>query len=247
VRYLNLAFYRFARLEDPMEYRRVFRDYCAGKAFRGTLLISHEGLNGMLSGEEAALREFQAFILEMEPFQGIEFKESWSGGITFPRMLVKIKKEIIPLGLPELDPAVKTGERLKPLELKNWLDEARDFILVDTRNDYEVDYGTFKKAVTFDLKNFRDFPQYLDQLPEEAKAKPVVMFCTGGIRCEKATAVAMERGFTEVYQLDGGILKYFEECGDEHYQGQCFVFDRRIAVDSKLQEILPTSELPAST
>lgn len=241
--YLNLAFYRFARLEDPVAYRQVFREYCAGKPFRGTLLLSLEGLNGMLSGEEKALREFQDFIRGMEPFRDIEFKESWSSGITFPRMLVKVKKEIIPLGLPELDPNQKTGARLAPKELKAWLDENRDFLLVDTRNDYEVDYGTFDNALSFELKNFRDFPRHLSQLPEETKSRPVVMFCTGGIRCEKATAVAMDMGFSDVYQLDGGILKYFEECGGAHYQGNCFVFDRRVAVDTDLSEILPTQEI----
>jgi predicted sulfurtransferase len=238
-----LAFYRFVRLEDPFEYRRLLREYCAGKPFRGTLLLSPEGLNGMLSGEEPTLRAFQAHLASFEPFAGLEYKESRSSAIAFPRMLVKVKKEIIPLGLPHLDPARRTGARLKPLELKTWLDEGRDFVLLDTRNDYEVDYGTFENAVSLRLENFRDFPKHLQQVPAEARDKPVVMFCTGGIRCEKATAVAMEMGFREVYQLDGGILKYFEECGGAHYQGQCFVFDRRIAVDTDLSEILPTQNI----
>jgi predicted sulfurtransferase len=201
----------------------------------------------MLSGEEPALREFQAFILAMEPFKDMEFKESWSSGIAFPRMLVKVKNEIIPLGLPSVDPLQKTGTRLAPQELKAWLDERKDFLLVDTRNDYEVDYGTFENAVSFELKNFRDFPKHLSELPEEARERPVVMFCTGGIRCEKATAVAMDMGFKEVYQLDGGILRYFEECGGSHYEGQCFVFDRRIAVDTDLSEILPVANIGATS
>jgi predicted sulfurtransferase len=239
--YLNLAFYRFARLEDPLHWRQVFREYCAGKAFRGTLLFSQEGLNGMLSGEEPALREFQAFLRGIEvagarPFADVEFKESWSSEITFPRMLVKVKKEIIPLGLPWVDPLAKTGARMTAAELKAWLDEQRDFVLLDTRNDYEVDYGTFGKAKSFGLKNFRDFPEQLKALPEETRDKPLVMFCTGGIRCEKASAVAMEMGFKEVYQLDGGILKYFEDVGGDHYQGNCFVFDQRVAIDPALGE-----------
>jgi UPF0176 protein len=243
MRYLNLAFYRFARLEDPFMYRSLFREYCAGKPFKGTLLFSHEGLNGMMSGEEAALREFQSYLRSLAPFAEIEFKESWSSGIAFPRMLVKVKKEIIPLGMPHIDPTRATGARMAPAELKAWLDEQRDFVLLDTRNDYEVDYGTFDNAVSFGLKNFRDFPEQLRALPEETKDKPLVMFCTGGIRCEKASAVAMEMGFREVYQLEGGILKYFEEVGGDHYQGQCFVFDRRIAVDTDMSEILPTERV----
>jgi UPF0176 protein len=242
MRFLNLAFYRFARLEDPFEYRRIFREYCAGKAFRGTLLFGHEGLNGMLSGEESALREFQSYILGLEPFAGMAFKESWSSAICFPRMLVKVKKEIIPLGRPEIDPPSRTGKRLDPKELKAWLDQNKDIVLLDTRNDYEVDYGTFENATRLDLKNFRDFPRELDKLPAELKSKPLVMFCTGGIRCEKASAVAMDSGFDEVYQLEGGILNYFEECGGAHYEGQCFVFDRRVAVDPQLREVLPVPE-----
>jgi predicted sulfurtransferase len=241
--YLNLAFYRFARLESPLEYRSLLREYCAGKPFKGTLLLSEEGINGMLSGEETALREFQTFIGSMPPFAGMEYKESWSSGVCFPRMLVKIKKEIIPLGLPHIDPAQKTGEYMAPRELKSWLDERKDFVLLDTRNDYEVDYGTFENAVSFGLKNFRDFPEQLKALPEDAKEKPLVMFCTGGIRCEKASVVAMDQGFKEVYQLDGGILNYFKEVGGDHYEGQCFVFDRRIAVDTDLSEILPTDQV----
>lgn len=241
--YLNLAFYCFAHLEDPLEYRRLFREFCAGKPFKGTLLLSLEGINGMLSGDEAALRDFQAFILAMDPFKTIEFKESWSSSVAFPRMLVKIKKEIIPLGLAHIDPAHKTGARIAPRELKSWLDEQKDFLLLDTRNDYEVDYGTFDSAVSFDLKHFRDFPEKLRAIPDEMKEKPLVMFCTGGIRCEKASVVAMDMGFKEVYQLDGGILNYFKEVGGDHYQGQCFVFDRRIAVDTDLSEILPTERV----
>jgi UPF0176 protein len=239
MRYLNLAFYQFAELKDPFEFRRVFREYCAGKAFRGTLLFGHEGLNGMLSGEEAPLREFQTFMTSFPQFAGMSYKESWSSGICFPRMLVKVKKEIIPIGMPEIKPTEKTAPHLSPEKLKEWLDANKDLVLLDTRNDYEVDHGTFENALSFDLKYFRDFPEQLKKLPEEMKEKPLVMFCTGGIRCEKASAVAMDQGFKEVYQLDGGILNYFEAVGGDHFEGQCFVFDRRIAVGTDLSEALP--------
>ena len=242
MRYLNLAFYQFAKIEDPSEFRRIFRERCANQPFRGTLLFGHEGLNGMLSGEESALRELQDYFRSFPQFASMPFKESWSSSIAFPRMLVKIKKEIIPIGMPEIDPASATGRRLTPLELKAWLDEGKEVVLLDTRNDYEVDYGTFEKAKRMPLNHFRDFPEHLRALPEEMRSKPVVMFCTGGIRCEKATAVAMNEGFSDVYQLDGGILKYFEECGSAHYEGNCFVFDRRLALRPDLTAIAADSE-----
>jgi len=241
MRFLNLAFYLFTRLEDPFETRRVLRETCLGKPFRGTLLLSHEGINGMLSGDETALRELQARFEAMPPFKGMTYKESWSTHVAFPRMLVKVKKEIIPLGMPEADPNRRSGPRLKPRELARWLEEQRDFVLLDTRNDYEVDYGTFKNAVRLPIKNFRDFPSELKRLPDAFKNKPVVMFCTGGIRCEKASLVALDQGFPEVYQLDGGILNYFEQCGGAHFEGECFVFDRRIAVNARLEEAIPPS------
>jgi UPF0176 protein len=243
--YLNLAFYQFARIEQPFELRDQLRAYCANQPFRGTLLVSHEGLNGMLSGEEAALRDFQSYLRAMEPFRDISFKESWSAAIAFPRMLVKVKKEIIPLGMPEIDPARRTGDRLLPAQLKAWLDEGKEITLLDTRNDYEMDYGTFKGATRLPLKHFREFPQHLAELPADAKDKPLVMFCTGGIRCEKASVVAMDQGFHEVYQLEGGILQYFKDCGGSHYEGECFVFDRRVAVYPDLSEILPEPQTEA--
>lgn len=150
-------------------------------------------------------------------------------------MLVKLKKEIIPMGRPDVSPVEMTGDRIAPVELKKWLDENRDFLLLDTRNDYEVELGTFEKAQHLNLRHFRNFAQKLDLLPPEMKDKPVVMFCTGGIRCEKATAYALKSGFKEVYQLEGGILKYFEECRKDHYDGECFVFDHRRTVDSELK------------
>ena len=236
---LNLAFYHFNRVEDPNLFRETFRTYCSGKPFRGTLIFGFEGLNGVLSGEEAAIRDCMAFIRSFPEFAKIDFKESGSNTITFPRMLVKVKKEIIPIGDASIDPLQKTGARVKPLELKQWLDDGQEVVLIDTRNDYEVDYGTFTGAQVLDLRYFRDFPEKLKSISDETKKKKVVMFCTGGIRCEKATAVAMNQGFENVFQLDGGILKYFEDCGNAHYDGGCFVFDRRIALNPDLTEIFP--------
>ncbi len=236
---LNLAFYLFTRIADPVEWRSRLRERCGKQPFKGTLLISTEGMNGMLSGDPTALRELQSYLLGFEEFSELTFKESWSSEVAFPRMLVKVKKEIIPLGLPHIDPNQKTGARLTPKELKKWFDEGRDFFLLDTRNDYEVDYGTFKNAHRMDINHFRDFPKKLEALSQADRSKPLVMFCTGGIRCEKASVVAMDQGYQNVFQLDGGILKYFEECGGEHYEGRCFVFDRRVALNPDLSESIP--------
>jgi UPF0176 protein len=152
-------------------------------------------------------------------------------------MLVKIKPEIIPLGISSIDPEAKPAPTISPQRLKAWLDEGRELVLLDTRNDYEVEYGTFEKAVKLDLQHFRNFPDVVRQLPSGFKDKPIVSFCTGGIRCEKAAPYLLEQGYKEVYQLAGGILQYFEECGDAHYKGDCYVFDKRVAVTPQLAPV----------
>ena len=231
----NIAFYKFVSLEDLPEWRVLFKDKCVEMGFRGSILLSGEGINGFLAGEPAQIEDFKVFLLSLPPFTGLEFKDSFSEKIPFKRMLVKLKNEIIPMGQPEIRPADFTGARVTGPELKQWLDEKRDVVLIDTRNEYEIKFGTFKGAVDMKLDHFREFAEKLDLLQPELKDKEVVMFCTGGIRCEKATAYAMKKGFKKVYQLEGGILKYFEECRQEHYEGECFVFDTRGSVDADLK------------
>jgi len=231
----NIAFYKFVNLPELVDLRAKLREACLSREFMGTILLSPEGINGFLAGEPARIEEFKAYIQAMPEFEKLQFKDSISEKNPFNRMLVKLKKEIIPMGRPDVSPVEMTGDRIAPVELKKWLDENRDFLLLDTRNDYEVELGTFEKAQHLNLRHFRNFAQKLDLLPPEMKDKPVVMFCTGGIRCEKATAYALKSGFKEVYQLEGGILKYFEECRKDHYDGECFVFDHRRTVDSELK------------
>jgi RluA family pseudouridine synthase len=151
-------------------------------------------------------------------------------------MLVRLKKEIIAFGIPGIDPARRTSPKVSPKELKRWLDEGHPVTLLDTRNDYEVKLGTFRNALPIGIAHFREFPQAVARLAPELKEQPIVMFCTGGIRCEKAGPFMEREGFKSIYQLDGGILKYFEECGGEHYAGECFVFDQRVGLDPSLQE-----------
>lgn len=233
---LNIAFYRFVDLADPAALRPVLRRRCQELGLRGTILLSSEGINANLAGIDAAIGEFRAFLEAMPEFAGMEIKESRSERVPFGRMLVKLKKEIIPMGAPEVRPARLTGPRLAPLELKQWLDQGREVLLLDTRNEYEIRHGTFRGARSLGLDTFRQFGPRLERdLTAEERKRPIVMFCTGGIRCEKATAYALQHGFSEVYQLEGGILKYFEQCGRTHYDGDCYVFDERVALDGELK------------
>ncbi len=234
LRILNIAFYRFVSLKDLPELKKEICGVCQELGIKGTILISSEGVNGYLAGEIPQIRKFQEYFDQKDPFSGLDYKESYSDFIPFQKMMVKIKKEIIPTGDPEVKPETTEVRRLSAKELHKWLDENKDFDLLDTRNDYEIEYGTFKKATDLKLKHFRDFSKKLDELPPDSRDRPMVMFCTGGIRCEKAGIVAMQKGFQEVYQLDGGILRYFEECGGDHYRGDCFVFDERVALSPDL-------------
>ena len=239
---LNIAAYQFVDLDNLDQRRQALRDICAHLALKGSILLSKEGINLFLAGTEAAIRAFTDYLCTDPLFvalnmRDVTFKESWSDEQPFSRMLVKLKQEIIPLGDASIRPKAHTAPAISPEKLKAWLDEERDFTLLDTRNDYEVRVGTFDAATVLDLQNFRDFPESCaDQLPDKTKDKPLVMFCTGGIRCEKASVALERQGYKEVYQLDGGILNYFEQCGGAHYQGDCFVFDKRVAVGADLAE-----------
>lgn len=234
-RILNVAGYLFVELEGLEALREEIKSQALSEEIKGSVLLSREGINLFLAGEENRVKAFLVWLRMKPEFEKLEVKESLSTHVPFSRMIVKLKKEIITMGRPDLTPSRFTGKRLPPRELKTWLDEKRDFVLLDTRNDYEIAMGTFKGAVDYDIETFKEFPEALAEHKEELKNKPVVMFCTGGIRCEKATALAMEYGLNDVYQLEGGILKYFEEVGSDHYRGDCFVFDGRESVDPKLE------------
>ena len=200
------------------------------------ILLSTEGINLFLAGTRGNIDSFLEKLRVCPEFSDLEVKESISDHQPFSRMLVRLKKEIIAMGHDEIRPHQQSSPKLSAKELKKWLDEGRDVTLLDVRNDYEVEVGTFKDAVPIGVDSFRDFPDAAEKLPGELKQKPIVMFCTGGIRCEKAGPLMENQGFQEIYQLDGGILKYFEECGGDHYDGDCFVFDKRVVLDPGLQE-----------
>jgi UPF0176 protein len=228
---LNLAFYQFTRLEKDSlpPLRALLRDRARGLGLRGTLILAEEGLNAVLAGPEAPLRDYVAWLEKQGPFSPFDLKESWSDTLPFQRMRVKLKKEIIPLGAPGLVTSSAPTPRITSRELRDWIREKRDFVFLDTRNDYEIAHGRFQGAKDLGLRHFRDLPEKLKAAAPSLRGRKVVIYCTGGIRCEKAGPVALELGL-DVVQLDGGILRYLEDCGSEGYDGDCFVFDERVAV-----------------
>jgi UPF0176 protein len=234
--FINLSAYKFAPLDGLPERRAELQAVCRAAELRGTILLSPEGINLFVAGTRANVDTFLAAVRAIPGLGDLTPKESLSAEQPFNRMLVKIKKEIIAFGVPGVDPARRPSPKLAPRTLKQWLDEGRPVTLLDTRNDYEVKLGTFRGAVVPHIDHFRDFPAAVAKLPAALKEQPIVMFCTGGIRCEKAGPFMELAGFKHVHQLDGGILKYFEECGGAHYEGECFVFDRRVGVDPALRE-----------
>lgn len=227
---LNIAAYRFITLDELPTLKIALKAKCAALQLRGTILLSPEGINLMLSGPTENIRTFQHYLEQDSRFCQLHYKKDSSENYTFKKLMIKIKKEIISLNKPEINPEKTQAPYVKPQELKQWLDEKRDIVLIDTRNDYEAHVGTFENAKVLPLKHFRDFPKTIQQLDESLKQKTIVTFCTGGIRCEKAALVMQQMGFENVYQLEGGILDYFTACGSAHYQGECFVFDERISV-----------------
>jgi UPF0176 protein len=223
----NASAYRFLALDHLKAKREELKSLTHRLGLKGTILLAPEGLNLFVAGTQEAVQQ----LLAQLPLRDSDIKLSYSEEQPFSRMLVRLKKEIIAFGHPTRQQAL----RLSPQELKQWLDQGRPVTLLDTRNDYEVRMGTFRGALELGLTHFRDFPAALDQLAH-LKDTPIVTFCTGGIRCEKAAPWMQEQGFSQVWQLEGGILRYFEEVGGDHYQGECFVFDRRVGVDPALQE-----------
>jgi len=233
---INLSCYKFAPLEGLEELRAKLQEVAKAHGLKGTILLAPEGINFFLAGTRSQLAAALDVIRAVPGLAEIAPKESPSSEQPFKRMLVKIKKEIIAFGVEGVDPARRPSAKISAKQLKQWLDEGRPVTLLDTRNDYEIRMGTFKGAVVPRIWNFRDFPAAVARLPAELKTQPVVMFCTGGIRCEKAGPFMAMQGYTDVLQLDGGILKYFEEVGGAHYDGECFVFDERVGVGPDLRE-----------
>jgi UPF0176 protein len=228
-----VSFYRFTDVSDPGKLRDRLQAFCKRAHLLGTVLIAEEGVNGTLSGTAEAVQSAFDWLYEAlalaEPIDG---RWTEADEAPFRRMRVKVKKEIVTLGRPDIRPNKKTGKHVG-VEEWNALISNPDTLIIDTRNHYEFEVGTFRNAVDPQTDSFREFPEYAEKLAESEPDRPLAMFCTGGIRCEKATALMLELGFTEVYHLQGGILKYLEDVDDDKnlWEGECFVFDTRVAVD----------------
>jgi UPF0176 protein len=239
--FLNVAAYKFVDLDDLPDRRARLRALGSRLGIRGTILLAPEGINLFLSAEPVALREFMAELRADPLLSELGGRESWSREIAFGRYLVRLKREIITFHRPSLRPVDRRAETVSPVDLRRWLDAGRDddgrpLALVDTRNRFEVGVGTFRGAIDLGLESFTDLPKALQGRRNELAGHRVVTFCTGGIRCEKAALAMAEDGFDNVVQLEGGVLGWFESQGGEHWQGELFVFDRRVALTPALAE-----------
>jgi UPF0176 protein len=229
------ALYRFVTLDDFEALREPLLTVCQEQGVKGTLLLAHEGINGTIAGSRAGIDAAIAWLRADDRMADLSWKESFDEAQPFYRMKVKLKREIVTMGVSDVDPNEVVGTYVKPTDWNTLISDP-DVLLIDTRNDYEVEIGTFKGAVDPHTKTFREFPDYVKQNVDPARHKKVAMFCTGGIRCEKASSYMKQQGFEEVYHLEGGILKYLEEVPQEQslWQGECFVFDNRVTVKHDL-------------
>lgn len=230
------ALYGFAPLEEHESLQRPLQDLCEAHGIVGTLLIAPEGVNGTVAGPGAGIEQLLAFLRELPGLEELEAKYASAAKAPFGRMRVRLKQEIVTMGVPGIDPLERVGTYVEP-EAWNALVDDPEVLLIDTRNDYEVRIGTFSGAVDPKTKSFRDFPAWVAENVDPSKHKRVAMFCTGGIRCEKATSLLLREGVSEVYHLKGGILRYLEKTPQDasRWEGECFVFDRRVAVDHALR------------
>jgi len=231
------AFYHFALL-DSLEVRRdALRTLCEARGVRGTVLLAREGVNGTIAGDQAGLRAVLDAIRALDGFGDLEWKESRADAMPFNRLKIRLKQEIVTMGQADVDPVARVGRYVEPTDW-NALIERDDVVLIDTRNDYEVGIGSFEGAVDPETESFRAFPEWWARNAAQYEGKTVAMFCTGGIRCEKATSWLVGQGVEDVVHLKGGILKYLEEVpqAQSKWQGECFVFDQRVAVGHGLSQ-----------
>ena len=240
--FLNIAAYKFTQLGNPEQFnsreelRKDLKQLCKDLELKGSILLSREGINLFIAGFPEKVEALLTYLRRIPGLEDLDAKRSESVEQPFNRMLVKIKQEIIAFGIEGIDPVRQSSPRISARDLKALLDDGRPVTLLDTRNDYEVKLGTFTGATRLGIDHFREFPEAIRSIPDSLKDSMVVTFCTGGIRCEKAAPLLAREGFQNVLQLEGGILKYFEECGGAHYEGECFVFDKRVGLAPDLKE-----------
>jgi UPF0176 protein len=231
-----ITFYQFAKLPDFAELKPRIESLCELQELKGTVILAQEGINGAIAGTVTGIEAFKEFWQKDGRFPNLEYKYSVAAKPPFQKLKIKLKKEIISLGIP-VDPTHQVGIHTSAQQWNELLQDP-EVILIDTRNDYEIEIGTFKGAINPEIDSFREFPEYVRSHLNPNQHSKIAMFCTGGIRCEKASAMMLEMGFSQVYQLQGGILKYLEEIdpAESLWQGECFVFDDRVSVDHQLSE-----------
>ncbi|MBX3621220.1 MAG: sulfurtransferase [Rhizobacter sp.] len=249
---LNISAYLFVPLTDTLTLRESIRSQAAAFSLKGTVLLAEEGINLFLAGAASEVRAFVAWLQQDTRFASLAPKESWSDGVPFGKLLVKVKREIIRMNHPTIRPQSGRAPAVDATTLARWLDtghddDGRPVVTLDTRNAFEVGYGRFRDAIDWRIDKFSDFPAQVAAHKRELQGKRVVSYCTGGIRCEKAAIYMAEAGIEHVVQLEGGILKYFEEVGGRHYEGGCFVFDGRESLDASLAPALAPQALSASS
>lgn len=234
------SFYKFVPIQDFESMREPLLNTMHEMGIKGTLLLAHEGVNGSFAGTREQMTAFYAYMKSFEPFADLNFKETFDTENPFDKSKVKLRKEIVTMGVTDLDPELCRDTHLSPEEWHQMIQDP-DVLVLDTRNDYEYELGTFKNAINPNIENFRDFPKYVEEQLSDKKDKKIAMFCTGGIRCEKTAAYMRQQGFQHVFQLHDGILNYIEsvEEQDSLWEGSCFVFDERIAVDHQLNRVQP--------
>lgn len=231
-KYNTLLYYCYSRIENAEQYTIEHLNYCKSLGLVGRIIIADEGLNGTVSGTVEACEAYMKYVHADERFAKTEFKIDEVDEPSFIKMHVRYKSEIVHSGLRDpnyIDPNKETGKHLEPTEFAEMIDRD-DVVIVDVRSNYEHNVGRFKNAITFDIDNFRDFPSKINELAQY-KDKKILTYCTGGIKCEKASALLLKEGFSEVYQLHGGIIKYGKEAGGKNFDGKCYVFDNRLTVD----------------
>jgi UPF0176 protein len=234
--YLVATFYQFVDLPDYREKRQELQEFCQEQAIKGTILLAREGMNGTIAGTPGSIASVLAFLRSDHRFANLEPQESACERLPFQRLKIRLKKEIVTLGQPSANPQERGGVHVTPHQWNQLLQDP-DAIVIDTRNRYEVAIGTFVGAIDPQTQHFRQFPEYVQQHLEAHRDKKIALFCTGGIRCEKASSFLLNQGFSLVYQLKGGILQYLAEMTPEEslWRGECFVFDERVAIDHHLQ------------
>lgn len=245
------ALYKFVKLPDFAQKQEPLLSHCQAQGIKGTILLAQEGINGTIAGERESIDSVLSFLRSDPRLHDLEYKESYTDNPLFQRMKVRLKKEIVTIGLPEVDPSEQVGTYVSPQEWNEIISDP-EVTTIDTRNDYEVAIGSFRGAKNPKTESFREFPEFVSQSLDPSKHKKIALFCTGGIRCEKATSFMLSQGFEQVYHLKGGILKYLEEvpATESLWSGECFVFDERVAVRHGLEpgnyEMCPSCGHPIS-